>query len=39
MAPSQAGKQVVQRSAGRYDSLILDAFTTAFGCQSAGGGA
>jgi hypothetical protein len=39
MAPSQAGKEVVERSADRYDSLILDAFTKAFGGKAAAAGA
>ncbi|HEY4053021.1 MAG TPA: hypothetical protein VGL74_04725 [Terriglobales bacterium] len=39
MAPSQAGKEVVERSGDRYDSLILDAFTKAFGGKAAGASA
>jgi hypothetical protein len=35
MSPSQAGQAVIQRSSGRYDSLVLDAFSKAFGGQAA----
>jgi len=39
MSPSQAGQEVVRRSTGRYDSLVLQAFSKAFGGQAAGAGA
>ncbi|MGO9087169.1 MAG: HD-GYP domain-containing protein [Candidatus Sulfotelmatobacter sp.] len=39
MSPSQAGEEVVRRSSGRYDSLVLDAFSKAFGGQAAKAGA
>ncbi len=39
MSPAQAGQEVIRRSSGRYDSLILDAFTKAFGGHAAGAGA
>jgi hypothetical protein len=39
MSPSQAGQELVRRSTGRYDSMILDAFSKAFGGQAAGAGA
>jgi len=39
MSPSQAGQEVVRRSSGRYDSLVLDAFSKAFGGQAAKAGA
>jgi len=39
MSPSQAGQAVIQRSTGRYDSLVLDAFSKAFGGQAATAGA
>jgi len=39
MSPGQAGKEVIRRSSGRYDSLVLDAFSKAFGGQAAGAGA
>ena len=35
VSPSQAGQEVVRRSNGRYDSLVLDAFSKAFGGQAA----
>ncbi len=38
-SPAQAGQEVIRRSSGRYDSLILDAFAKAFGGQAAGAGA
>jgi hypothetical protein len=38
MSPSQAGQEVIRRSSGRYDPLVLDAFSKAFG-QAAGAGA
>jgi len=39
LAPAQAGKEVIQRSGGRYDSLIVDAFSKAFGGATAGASA
>lgn len=39
MSPSQAGQELVRRSTGRYDCMILDAFSKAFGGQAAGAGA
>jgi hypothetical protein len=39
MSPSQAGQEVVKRAQGRYDSMIVNAFTTLFGGQSASAGA
>ena len=39
MSPSQAGQEVIKRAGSRYDSLVLSAFSTAFGGQSAGAGA
>jgi hypothetical protein len=35
MSPSQAGQEVIRRAHGRYDSLILDAFTNIFGGEAA----
>jgi len=34
VSPAQAGQEVVRRSSGRYDSLVLDAFSKAFGGQA-----
>jgi hypothetical protein len=39
MSPSQAGEEVVRRASGRCDSLVLDAFSKAFGGQAASAGA
>lgn len=39
VSPSQAGQEVIRRSSGRYDSLILQGFSKAFGGQAAGAGA
>ncbi len=39
MAPSQAGQEVIKRATGHYDSMIVNAFTTVFGGQSASAGA
>ena len=39
MSPSQAGQEVIKRAGNRYDSLVLNGFTAAFGGQSAGAGA
>ena len=36
---SQAGQEVIQRSSGRYDSMILDGFAKAFGGNASGAGA
>ena len=36
MAPSQAGKEVLRRAGERYDSLIVNAFSKAFGGEAAG---
>jgi hypothetical protein len=38
MSPSQAGQEIVRRSANRYDSLVVDAFSKAFAGQAAGAG-
>ena len=35
LSPSQAGQEVIRRAHGRYDSLILDAFTNIFGGEAA----
>ncbi|MGO8794987.1 MAG: hypothetical protein ACLQLC_09205 [Candidatus Sulfotelmatobacter sp.] len=39
MAPSQAGREVLRRAGGRYDSLIVNAFSKAFGGETAGASA
>ena len=39
MSPSQAGQEVIKRATSRYDSMVLDGFTKAFGGQAAGAGA
>jgi hypothetical protein len=39
MSPSQAGQEVMRRSNGRCDSLVLDAFSKAFGGQATGASA
>jgi len=39
VSPAQAGQEVMKRAGGRYDSLVLDGFTKAFGGQAAGAGA
>jgi hypothetical protein len=39
MSPAQAGQEVIKRAGSRYDSLVLNGFTTAFGGQAAGAGA
>jgi len=39
MAPSQAGKEVLRRAGERYDSLIMNAFSKAFGGETAGASA
>jgi len=33
LSPSQAGQEVIRRAQGRYDSLIVNAFTNIFGGQ------
>ena len=35
MSPAQAGQEVIKRAEGRYDSLIVNAFTSVFGGQAA----
>jgi hypothetical protein len=39
MSPAQAGQEVIKRAGSRYDSLVLNGFTTAFGGQATGAGA
>jgi hypothetical protein len=39
MAPSHAGKEVLRKTGGRYDSLVVDAFSKSFGGEAAGAGA
>lgn len=39
MSPAQAVQEVIRRARQRYDSLIVDAFSKAFGAQAAGAGA
>lgn len=39
MSPAQAGQEVIKRAGSRYDSLVLNGFTSAFGGQAAGAGA
>jgi hypothetical protein len=39
VSPSQAVQEVVRRASGRCDSLVVDAFSKAFGGQAAGAGA
>jgi hypothetical protein len=39
LSPAQAGQEVLKHSGGRFDSLILDAFSKVFGGQAAGAGA
>ena len=36
MSPSQAGQEVIKRAANRYDSMVVEGFTKAFGGQAAG---
>ncbi len=36
MSPSQAGQEVIRRSSGRYDSIVLDGFAKAFGAKASG---
>ena len=39
MSPAQAGQEVIKRAGSRYDSHVLNGFTSAFGGQAAGAGA
>jgi len=39
MSPAQAGQEVIRRSSGRYDSLVVDGFAKAFGGNASGAGA
>jgi hypothetical protein len=39
MSPSQAGQEVIKRAGERYDSLVVNGFTKAFGGQAAAAGA
>jgi len=39
MSPAQASQEVAKRAGGRYDSLVVNGFTKAFGGQAAGAGA
>jgi hypothetical protein len=39
MSPSQAGQEVVKRSEGLYDSLIVGGFKKAFGSEATAAGA
>ncbi len=39
MSPAQAGQEVIKRAGSRYDSLVLNGFTTAFGGRAMGAGA
>ena len=39
MSPAQAGEEVIKRAGNRYDSLVLNGFTTAFGGRAVGAGA
>jgi response regulator RpfG family c-di-GMP phosphodiesterase len=36
MSPAQAGQEVIKRAGSRYDSLVLNGFTAAFGGQAEG---
>jgi hypothetical protein len=38
MSPAQAGQEVIKRAGSRYDSLVLNGFTAAFGGQAAAAG-
>jgi hypothetical protein len=38
MSPSQAGQEVIKRAGERYDSLVVNGFTKAFGGQAAAAG-
>ena len=35
MSPAQAGQELIKRAGSRYDSLVVDGFTKAFGGQAA----
>jgi len=39
LAPSQAGQEVMKRAEGRYDSMIVGGFKSAFGGESSAAGA
>ena len=39
MSPSQAGQEVIRRAGSRYDSLVVNGFTKAFGGQATSAGA
>ncbi|MFZ0732425.1 MAG: hypothetical protein WAM79_08890 [Candidatus Sulfotelmatobacter sp.] len=39
MSPAQAGEELLKRAGSRYDSLVLNGFSKAFGGQAAGAGA
>ncbi len=39
MSPAQAGQEVIKRAGERYDSLVVNGFTKAFGEQAAAAGA
>lgn len=39
MSPAQASQEVIRRSTGRYDSLVLDGFARAFSQNAAGANA
>ena len=39
MSPAQAEQEVIKRAGDRYDSLVVNGFTKAFGGQAAGAGA
>ncbi len=39
MSPAQAEQEVIKRAGDRYDSLVVDGFTKAFGGQAEGAGA
>lgn len=36
MSPTQAGQELIKRAANRYDSLVIDGFSKAFGAQASG---
>jgi hypothetical protein len=39
LSPSRAGQEVIRRATGRYDSMVIDAFSKAFAGQASGAGA
>lgn len=39
LSPAQAGQEVVRRAQGRYDSMVVNAFSSIFGGQAATAGA